>query len=449
MRVPTPEQFAGAEFLASRRTALLADEPGFGKTAQAVMACTQVGARKVLVVTTASARTHWCREFQLWSWEPYSASAIFGVGHQPNGAIENSEVVVISWSLITREPFAAALHAQRWHALILDESHYAANMVTADGAAVARTKAALGVGGLASKAERVWCLSGTPIPNTPDDIYPTLRALAPALLRADPVHGWPDVTQYERFVGRYCITKREKVGWFRERVKHIGGQNLEELNARLAPFMLRRTLKDLPPLRASVYALDVPDAAVGTGLADEDALAEAILDAARAGDTAALDMHMGPLRRLTGMIKAEPCIDLIQQEQPDQLVVFYWHRSVGDALERGLVNFHPVRVDGETDARTRANMVDAFQAGRARVFLAQIQAASEAITLTAANKALFVEASFTPSHMHQAVRRIYRKGQTRPCQVRVAALSGSIDEALMRVVTEKTLDIRTIMETAE
>jgi SNF2 family DNA or RNA helicase len=48
--------------------------------------------------------------------------------------------------------------------------------------------------------------------------------------------------------------------------------------------------------------------------------------------------------------------------------------------------------------------------------------------------------------MAQAAKRIHRIGQTRPCFVRVAALAGSLDEALMTVLVRKTTDIRTVLD---
>jgi SNF2 family DNA or RNA helicase len=62
-----PEQIEGARFLANNARALLADEPGFGKSAQAVAACDFVCARRILVLTTASARVNWLNEFEKFS----------------------------------------------------------------------------------------------------------------------------------------------------------------------------------------------------------------------------------------------------------------------------------------------------------------------------------------------------------------------------------------------
>ena len=441
---PSPEQIEGARFLAARRAALLGDEPGFGKTAQAVMAADLIGARRILVITTASARAHWLAEFRAWSLERRRGWAIFGQGDLGNAIV--SDVVVTSWALLRNEEIYAYFIAASWDLLILDESHFAANIVGQNGAVVDRTLRALGKGGLTTRAKRTWCLTGTPYPSTPDDIWPTLLSLAPYLLRANPERGWPAVIEYGAFVDRYCeVELIAGQGRIPARRRHVGSRNLDELRERMAPFMLRRMNDALPPMRASVYTVHadkLPDRL-------DDEQEAAILDAARLGATDQLAEMMGPLRRITGRLKVEPVIELLNEERNDKIVVFYWHKEVGDALEVGLHTLGTVRLDGSVPGHRRGDLIKQFQRGPVPIFLAQIQAAGEGITLTAAHKALFVEASWVPAHMHQAVRRIYRTGQTRPCQVRVAALSGSIDEALMRIVSEKTNDIRFLTNTTE
>ena len=62
-----PYQSEGAKFLADdtiRQSHLLGDEPGVGKTAQAISACDQLRARRVLVCCMSIAKRHWAREFE-------------------------------------------------------------------------------------------------------------------------------------------------------------------------------------------------------------------------------------------------------------------------------------------------------------------------------------------------------------------------------------------------
>ena len=61
-----PHQEVAVPFLAERGFAFLWDEPGLGKTIDAIAAADAVGARKILVVCPAVVRTHWADEFETW-----------------------------------------------------------------------------------------------------------------------------------------------------------------------------------------------------------------------------------------------------------------------------------------------------------------------------------------------------------------------------------------------
>jgi SNF2 family DNA or RNA helicase len=423
-------QIEGARFLASRRAAGLFDEPGFGKSAQAVVAADMVFARKILVVTTASARANWLREFGLWSAFDRRGVALYttkSVKLQPE-----DDVVVVGWSNVIAPYILSQLTMQRWDALILDESHKAKSL---------QTKATQTVyGALAPRAKQVWCLTGTPVPNAPNDLYPMLRTLFPEALEG---------RNYDGFLARYCVTKPRFISGRRIEVV-TGGKNEAELGEKLKPFFLRRRTEGLPGMRYATYPLRPETLHVDFRDAEKQADAEAILEAAETGDTRELEMHLGPLRRITGHMKAHAVASLIYEELQnglDKVVLFHWHTDVGSTLRMKLSAFKPVGIDGSTHPTARQEAVDRFQNDPAtRVFVGQIAAAGEAITLTAANQCFFVEPSLVPKDMAQAVRRIYRRGQTRLCLCRVAALQGSIDEALMSIVTRKVASIVKVLK---
>jgi SWI/SNF-related matrix-associated actin-dependent regulator 1 of chromatin subfamily A len=145
------------------------------------------------------------------------------------------------------------LLSRRWDLVISDEDHWAKSFEAA------RTQAFYGEmiedgGGhlvstsLVGKADRVWPLTGTPLPNSPLDAYPRLSVLAVDRLLANPERGWPDVVKFSDFRDRYCkwhpmkIGKR-LVGALRRRRQE--GRNEEELRERIGGFMLLRTQADV------------------------------------------------------------------------------------------------------------------------------------------------------------------------------------------------------------
>jgi len=229
-----PHQITGATFLAARNAALLADEQRVGKTAAAIAACDLVLAQHVLVITTATARAQWAREFGVWGGWPRRTQVLYGAD-RPRPDVD---VTVVGWSTIYDH--AAQLTGQ-WDAVLLDESHYAKNPETG------RTQAVYPR--LTGSAENVWCLSGTPAANSPADLWPMLNALAPERI---------DNISYEAFIKRYCVYSYRPINGRMVRVIK-GGKNLDDLKPRLDGFVLRRTQQDVGIQKPiySVLALSV------------------------------------------------------------------------------------------------------------------------------------------------------------------------------------------------
>ena len=451
--IPFPHQIEGAEFLAAKSFAVLADEPRVGKTGCAIMAADTLGAATVLVVTTASGRGVWRRGFDDWS--------IWGRPLQiltPKDTLRpETRVAIVGWPSVGDSALRLQLLARDWDVLILDEGHYAKNFEAK------RTQAVFGVpmndgavlaprSALASKARVVWHLTGTPMPNSPFDLYPVLRFGSSDRLQHDAAKGWPDVTCESVFKKRYCKIKPKKLGhgpYARWIDVIIGGQNLDELRQRCDGLILRRTQQDVgirAPIFETMPLLIGPsqrrkiEAAAG----DMEDIAAAI----EAGDTKDLDMHLGPLRRLTGTMKAEAIVEAVKEEMAcglDRIVLAYWHSDVAQILHDGLLDFGVVGIDGSTPALDRDFNVAAFQMGGARVFLAQIAAAGEAIDLSAACEMVIVEPSFQPAQMKQIALRVTNHTQTRQVRVRVATLAGSIDDAVQSSLLRKWTAINEVL----
>ena len=71
-----------------------------------------------------------------------------------------------------------------------------------------------------------------------------------------------------------------------------------------------------------------------------------------------------------------------------------------------------VVVQGKSSRAQRKEAEEAFQQGKAKVFLGSMEAAGEAITLTRASAVLFVELAWVPATMLQAEDRGHRIGQS-------------------------------------
>ena len=441
MPTPRPHQIEGAHFLADRKAALLADEPRVGKTGAAIMAADYVLADTILVVTTSSGRPVWRRAFADWS--PFGRK-VQVVKHCPD---RDTQVAIVSWGGITQPETRSALLQRQWDVLILDESHFAKSFDAR------RTQAVYGVcehdrlaqsAALVRRAGRVWCLTGTPMPNSPLDLFPMLRALTSDRLA-------PDVLTQQRFMDRYTHWRPKKLNHWSTIKIVMGGRNGDELAKRLDGFVLRRTQQDVGITAPAYEIMPLATTSAMRRQVEKDIDMASVLAAAETGSTKDLEMHLGPLRRLTGELKAKAIADAVKEEFEcglDKIVLAYWHKDVGTILRESLSTYGVVGIDGSATAKDRESAEQRFLHDPSiRVFLGQIQAAGEAIDLSSAAELLFVEASFQPAHMKQMSLRVTNHSQARSPRVRVAVLEGSLDEAVQSILLRKWSAIREVIPT--
>jgi SWI/SNF-related matrix-associated actin-dependent regulator 1 of chromatin subfamily A len=305
--------------------------------------------------------------------------------------------------------------------VILDEAHYCKTPSSK------RTKAALK---LAAGAKWAWLLSGTPMPNDPRELYPVFKALWPRYCEE---HG---VTTAFKWMDRYCSWTESDYGY---RVWGTKPACRTELLPALRQIMLRRRLEDvaleLPPLRTTVQYLD-PD----PGMAQE--LAE--LGADMVGEE-----HMSRMRRFLGTYKASRIgkiiNDELEQGQYDGVVVLYHHHDTRDTLAALLAGHQVHGFDGSTTSPMRQVEIERFQHAGG-VFLAQQGAAGVGITLTRASEIVLVEPSWSPEDNNQAIKRIHRIGQDKPCRARLFAVPDSLDEGLMNALARKSAMVKEVVD---
>ncbi len=309
--------------------------------------------------------------------------------------------------------------------------------------------------GLLSRCGRVVLLSGTPCPNgLPSELWPALRALAPTSI---------DGLGYEAFVARYCLTRLRTVktrGGALRSIEQIVGANpstTAELARCLRPFWHRPPRadveRDLPPLRIVIRHLPLESVGADAIAEVENSPEAAQLRAAvGSGDLRAVEGNVSRLRRLLADAKVPATVawaEGLLDQGVDKLLIWAWHPAALHELERRLRRHHPVLIDGSTPTAGRAAAMIAFQKNPAcRVFIGQIQAAGQAVTLTAGRRAVFLEQAFVPGLNYQAAKRMHRIGQNRPCLAEVLVVPGSIDEAVNALLVRKASDIAALESAA-
>jgi SNF2 family DNA or RNA helicase len=443
---------------ARHRALLNADEAGLGKTREALAVAQQLNVQRLLIICPAGARRVWQNEINAWlpDWSP----RVVLVEPRPlNGEIQAFErrypidrpqlVLVISYDEMSNRNRKTAFHLRRlrWDLLILDEAHYLKNPSN-------RTQAIYGGGShttpsVESAADKVLLLTGTPSPNHAGELWQHYRTFWPGALGKPLSQG-----QFEDRFTRFRDTVYGR--------QITGSQNQGELRKALGPMILRRrkleVLTELPPLQIQDIPLPLGgpsgDLAARLDFGSHAARA-AQLNAAlsTAGTTAeamrmlhasAPDARVAALRQILGLAKVPPTLLWVQERMAStrKLLIFAWHHAVIEHLRRGLLEFGPVVITGETSPALRAAAIERFQTDpNTRIFLGQILAAGTAITLTAASEVAIVEPSWVPGENVQAICRAHRLGQRDSVLASFLYLPGTLDQRIMRVFRRKAVEI--------
>jgi len=382
-----PYQNAGARWLSDHTRGYLADEPGLGKT--------------------RTVRPHWRRE-----------ADVVGIA---TPYVESYQKYVTSQ--IVRDLF----RCMKADVLILDEAHFLKHREAQRTAMLLGPKT-----GLARTVDRVWPMSGTPMPRHPAELFAVLASLWPQRLVALGIRGYMD------FLNMFCVWKDTDYG-----VKVFGVRNAEKLRTLLEPIMLRRTvqgvLPELPDLRWATLSLDsTPEELRDLGRQLDEWVSLHDREMLEHGEIPHSE-NFARARHAIGDVKAHVAGKMLVEELAEDLlakrVVFAHHRSVLDTLEHyciAAVGGDYVRLDGSTHPTERERAISRFQQDpTCRVFLGQIQACATGITLTAANDVVIVEPAASDVNV-QAAKRVHRIGQRKSCLVRMLALADTLDEVLVR-----------------
>lgn len=445
-----PYQAEGVDFLSSRTHAMLCDEMGLGKTIQAIAAINKLGARKVLIVCPATLKLNWKRELEKWLEKKRVIQVL-----STSQAVVNDEtdILIVNYDLITygmgsslkvrghhdlahittrRSIIYNQIFSRQWAVGIFDESHYLKNK------GALRTKAILQKDRIASRCIYKWFLTGTPILNRPSELYPVFRAVFPEV-----IHPYLNYAAYAKyFCGAHFNGK-----FYNDR----GATNIPEMARRIqrAGIMLRRlkreVLIDLPDKTYQLIPLldstEAPQRYMSADLIWSKKL--------RHQDLGRVCSNLGEMaehRHDTARVKLPYAIEHLKSilETVSKVVVFAHHTDIIDAIHTEF-NDISVVVDGRTAQGARQAAVDLFQENpKCRMFIGQIQAAGVGITLTAASTVVFVENSWVPGEIAQAIDRCHRIGQKEAVLAQFLIIADTIEEHMLATVIQKLKTIKTI-----
>ena len=422
--------WAACRRLDGHRAAGIFDDPGLGKTIQAIGVLNVKGYRKVLVICPAFLRQNWHTEMEKW-WANFDDPTLIRSKKDDEG----DRSVICSYNL------AAGIRRRDFDCIIIDELHRLKNSD-----AQWTKKILLNKGSLIQASEaKVIGLTGTPVPNgKPDEVWTVVKHLAPEISEDFKGDKW-------RFLQRFCVFDSDQFGTF-----VVGSKNLDELNTRLrgSGFMARRrksdVLKQLPAKRHAMVVLD-PNTRTTKLLKKE---AEFSVDEIVEHSGVSRQGGLAELRRLLGLSKIEDAAGFIMDMLANgtrKIVVGAYHVDVVKGLateiqrRAGLV-LQVSEIYGAISEAERVKRINYFQTtSNSAVIIGQIQAMGEGVTLTASSDCVMVEESWIPGQNDQFSDRLHRIGQNEKVTVWHLMYKDSIDSKVFSRTTEKKIDMAKIV----
>ena len=459
-------QPAGVWMLVERKRAVIGDDMGTGKTVMGLTAARQVKPGKTLVVAPNSMKYRWAREVE--TWFPEAAPFVLDgtaankqkVMEEVLHATEEGYPVVVSvnWEslaplsriagygsikLTEKDVAFGPLNNVEWDCVIADEVHRAKDP---------KAKQTRALWYLAKPAEYRWGLTGTPVLNSPADLWAIGRFYDPDTYGTSS-HKWHHYfVEYEdTYWGPVDKGLRrdhadEFAAWFDlgfiRRTKEEAGLGLPEITYQTRELALtpkqkaayNKMVKDMMVVIDDDYLIATNPLTLLTRLS-QIASATPVVDDM---NVIALDNPSNKINALVGTPKNPGIIDELGEGK--SLVVFAQSEKLitlacSELDRRG---FDYIRITGQENARTRDVNIELFQGGEVPIAMVTLAAGNEGIDLFAADTAVFLQRSYAYGMNTQAESRIHRAGQTSDKVTVIDLVSkGTVDEDVIKALQSK------------
>jgi SNF2-related domain/Helicase conserved C-terminal domain len=436
-----------AEAAAGHRTFLLADEPGLGKTAQALLAAEAANAYPLLVVVPNVVKTNWAREAARWT--PHRpATVVQGDGDNVDGF---ADIVVLNYEVLDRH--VGWLGDFGFRGMVVDEAHFIKNKASQ------RSQHVLALADrIRSRTPRplLMALTGTPLINDIDDFRAIWQFLGwiddgkPLGELADALED-TGLTPADR--GFYTAARQSVIdlGIVRRRkldvAADIPARRIADLPVELdgqAGRSIRAAERDLASRLVSRYETALANRSAGAGAEgiDYDLVRRVARAELKEATTAKSGENVFTMMRRIGQAKAELAADYAAQlaRSTGKVVFFAKHVDVMDAAEetfaRQGVRYSSIRGDQTPKAR-QAN-VDAFvNDPDVAVAVCSLTAAGVGLNLQVASNIVLAELSWTNAEQTQAIDRSHRIGQAEPVTAWRIIAAQTIDTRIAELIDSK------------
>jgi superfamily II DNA or RNA helicase len=424
------------------RTFLLADEPGLGKTAQALVAASVSISYPLLVVVPNVVKTNWAREVALWT-PGRTATVVTGDGHDVDAF---SDVVIVNYEVLDRH--VGWLGRFGFKGMVVDEAHFIKNLKSE------RSKNVLALSRSIRAARPkalMIALTGTPLINDIDDF----RAIWQFL-------GWiDDKKPLPTLMDKLEDTDLTPAdfGFFaaaRQAVIDMGIVRRKKVDV----------AADIPARRVADIPVELDDDLGRSVRAAEAALTQRLLTAYRRVRSLKPDADTEDLIRVVahaeieeskaaktgdnvftmvrkiGQAKAGLAADYTIQlaRNVGKVVFFAKHIDVMDQAEAQFAKagLTTVSIRGDQSPKARQAAIDAFDNDpEVSIVVASLTAAGVGLNLQAASNVVLAELSWTSAEQTQAIDRVHRIGQELPVTAWRIIAAHTIDAKIAELIDSK------------
>ncbi|HEX6659379.1 MAG TPA: DEAD/DEAH box helicase, partial [Ilumatobacter sp.] len=430
---------------AGHRTFLLADEPGLGKTAQALLAAQAANAYPLLVVVPNVVKTNWAREAGLWT-PRRAATVIHGDGDTIDGF---ADIVIVNYEVLDRH--VGWLGDLGFRGMVVDEAHFIKNKTSQRSQHVLELSERI-----RSRIGRplLMALTGTPLINDIEDFRAIWQFLGwiddtkplAELMEALEETGLTPADPGFYPAARTCvvdlgIVRRRKV----DVAADIPARRIADLPVELDEKdsrSIRQAERDLARRLVARY-----ETAVARRRSDVEGIDHELvrrIATAERKNTAAkrAEENVFSMMRRIGQAKAELAADYAAQlaRSAGKVVFFAKHVDVMDVAEelfaKREIRFSSIR--GDQTSAARQKQIDAFvNDPDVTIVVCSLTAAGVGINLQVASNIVLAELSWTDAEQTQAIDRSHRIGQGEPVTAWRIIAAQTIDTKIAELIDSK------------
>ena len=408
---PYDYQKEGIAYALQHKRCIFGDQPGLGKTLQAIGTVTIAKAYPCLVVCPAALKINWQREFMKFAGKQAiilddrnkANWHLFFEQKKSTGEalcdiyITNYESIKKFFVLKVRDDARFTMRSitfdpriSLFKSVVIDESHKCKST---------KTQQSKFLEGICKGKEYVLELTGTPVVNNNKDLIQQLKIMG----RLEDFGG------YKNFVERYCDGPKQS-------------SNVKELNWRLSMtcFFRRekaKVLTQLPDKSRQYIEVDI------TNRREYDKAEQDLIQYLRTYKNAddekiqkalrgEVMVKMGILKSISARGKIKVFSEFIHDviDGGEKLIVFAYLKEVVMELKKNFPK--AVTVTGEDNAAQKQRAVDRFQNDpECKLIILNYKSGGTGLTLTASSRVAFIEFPWTFSDCEQAEDRAHRNGQ--------------------------------------